>query len=74
MNKWVDEDTLYDICGDLINAGYDYRFAEATKLAALQFEGVYDLLLMWAVEKNPRERRKIIADIAELLLDIGRGK
>jgi DNA-binding phage protein len=34
-----------------------------------EFEGVYDLLKLWASEKDPAEREEIVADIQELIDD-----
>lgn len=36
---------------------------------AFEFEGVYDLLKLWAAETNPVEREEIISDVQELIDD-----
>jgi DNA-binding phage protein len=38
---------------------------------AFEFEGVYDLLKLWAIETDPLEREEIVADIQEMIDDCG---
>lgn len=45
------------------------EFIEAAFQAALKYEGIFDLMLLWHDEKNQLERDAIIADIQELLDD-----
>lgn len=73
MIEWVHKGDLYEMCERLIFAGHTYEFVEEAKAAALEFEGVYDLMTMWDNEDEREERRKIISDIRILLYDIGRG-
>jgi hypothetical protein len=42
--------------------------ADAVK-TAMEFEGVYDLLVLWRDEAEQDEREEIIADIQELIED-----
>ena len=50
-------------------AGLPKEFIAAAVSTAFEFEGVYDLLKMWADETDTKERNETIADIQELIDD-----
>jgi DNA-binding phage protein len=45
------------------------EFIAAAVSTAFEFEGVYDLLKLWAMEKDLKERDEIISDIQEMIDD-----
>jgi DNA-binding phage protein len=49
--------------------GLPKEFIANAVQTAFEFEGVYDLLKMWATETDPRERDETISDIQELIED-----
>ncbi len=49
--------------------GLPSSFIVSAVNTAFEFEGVYDLMKMWAEEKNKREQNEIIADIQDLIDD-----
>lgn len=56
--------------GHLMNqAGLPNEFVAAAVQTAFEFEGVYDLLKMWADETDQYERDETISDIQELIED-----
>jgi hypothetical protein len=50
-------------------AGLADEFIAAAIRTALEFEGVADLIYLWAEESDGKERDEIIADIQELIED-----
>lgn len=50
-------------------AGLPKEFIAAAVSTAFEFEGVYDLLKMWADENDENERSETIADIQEMIDD-----
>ncbi len=56
--------------GHLMNlAGLPKEFIAAAVQTAFEFEGVYDLLKMWADETDQHERDETISDIQEMIED-----
>src|ERR1700724_1714016 len=45
------------------------KFIASAVETAFEFEGVYDLMKMWADERDTKERDEIIADIQDLVDD-----
>lgn len=58
---------LYRIALEMESAGLPEFFIDDTVRAALDFEGVADLMKLWRDEEDPQERKEIIADIQEML-------
>lgn len=50
-------------------AGLPKEFIAAAVGTGFEFEGIYDLLKMWSVEGDEKERDEIISDIQELIDD-----
>jgi hypothetical protein len=50
-------------------AGLSTTFISEAVETALEFEGVYDLMKMWAEEKDSKEKEEIVADIQDLIED-----
>jgi hypothetical protein len=50
-------------------AGLPKAFIADAVSTAFEFEGIFDLLKMWAVEVNAKERNEIVLDIQELIKD-----
>lgn len=56
--------------GHLMNqAGLPKEFIAAAVQTAFEFEGVYDLLKIWATETDQHERDETISDIQEMIED-----
>lgn len=56
--------------GHMMNqAGLSKPFIAAAVETAFEFEGVYDLMKMWAEEDVPAEKDEIVADIQDLIND-----
>lgn len=55
---------FYKIALEMFKSGLSYEFSNKLTLLA-DYEGVYDLLVMWHKEKDPKERDEIIADLQE---------
>jgi hypothetical protein len=60
---------LYQIVAQMKSAKLSDEFIAATIRAALVYEGIADLVFMWADEKDSKERDEIVADIQELIDD-----
>ena len=60
---------LIEIGHQMINAGLPNSFIAAAVQTAFEFEGVYDLMKMWADETDTPERDEIVADIQDLIED-----
>ena len=61
--------------GHLMNqAGLPKEFIAAAVQTAFEFEGVCDLLKMWAAEADQSERDEVIADIQEMIDDCQQDK
>ncbi|MCB4756259.1 MAG: helix-turn-helix domain-containing protein [Elusimicrobia bacterium] len=50
--------------------GLPADFITAAVGAAREFEGVYDLMKLWAGESDPKERDEILADIKDMIDDV----
>ncbi len=59
----------YAIGADMQKSGLPDRFIVAAVTTANDFEGVFNLLKMWANESDPAERDAIVSDIQELIED-----
>ncbi len=55
---------FYKIALEMLKSGLSEEFANKVTLLA-NYEGVYDLMVMWHKEKDPKERKEIIADLQE---------
>lgn len=63
------------IASQMKKAHLSDKFIAAAIRTALEYEGIADLIKLWANEKDPKERDEIIADIQELIDDCAvRGK
>ncbi len=60
---------LYQIANQMRSAKLPDEFIAAAIRYALAYEGIADLVFMWATEEDPKERDEIIADIQELMDD-----
>lgn len=60
---------LIEIGHKMNQAGLSKPFIAAAVETAFEFEGVYDLMKMWAEEEVPTDREEIIADIQDLIND-----
>jgi DNA-binding phage protein len=58
---------LFDIAIRMKKAGLADSFIVKTVETALEFEGVADLMHIWADEKNRDERDEVIADIQDMI-------
>jgi hypothetical protein len=65
----INNNKLIEIGYKMIDSGLPIEFIVVAVNTALEFEGVYDLMQLWAEEEEPPEREKIIADIKELIDD-----
>lgn len=61
--------SLFSISYHMIKAGLPSEFISASIRTALRYEGVADLIFLWAGESDSKERDEIIADIQELIED-----
>lgn len=56
--------------GHMMNqSGLPHKFIAAAVETAFEFEGVYNLMKMWADETDKKERDEIVADIQDLIDD-----
>lgn len=60
---------LMEIGTMMHKSGLPSSFVAAAVETAFEFEGVYDLIKMWAEETDNKERDEIIADIQDLVDD-----
>lgn len=60
---------IVEIGHQMNQAGLPKEFIAAAVSTAFEFEGVYDLLKMWADEDDAKERNETVADIQELIDD-----
>ena len=60
---------LFEIATKMKACGLHSDFITASVQTAMEFEGVYDLMKMWAEETEPKERQEIIADIQDMVDD-----
>jgi DNA-binding phage protein len=64
--------SLFSISREMQKTGLPAEFISAAIRTALQYEGVADLIFLWAAETQASERDEIIADIQELIDDCQR--
>ena len=60
---------LIEIGSLMHKANLPNTFVAAAVETAFAFEGVYDLMKMWAEESDKKEREEIVADIQDLIND-----
>lgn len=60
---------IIEIAHQMNLAGLPKAFIASAVDTAFEFEGVYDLFKLWALESDSKERDEIIADIQELIDD-----
>jgi DNA-binding phage protein len=60
---------IVEIGHQMNQAGLPKEFIAAAVSTAFEFEGVYDLLKIWADEDDAKERNETVADIQELIDD-----
>lgn len=56
---------IYKIATDMAGSGLSATFVSDAVDMALDFEGAYDLMVMWAKEEDQKERDEIVADLQE---------
>jgi DNA-binding phage protein len=60
---------LFEIGTGMRSAGLPDTFVADAVTTAMQFEGVRDLLILWANERDAKERKEIVADIQDMIDD-----
>lgn len=65
---------LMEIGALMHKKGLPSSFIAAAVETAFEFEGVYDLMKMWADEKDKTEQDEIVADIQDLIDDCSQKK
>ncbi len=55
-------------------SGLQHEFIADAVQTAFEFEGVYNLMKMWADESDQKERDEIVADIQDLIDDCAQRK
>lgn len=60
---------LFQLVKQMKEAKLSDEFIASAIRTALEYEGVADLIVLWAKETDPKERNEIIADIQELIDD-----
>lgn len=63
---------LFDIKVKMIQNGLSRTFVNLASQIAMEFDGVYDLFIMWNDETDQTECSEIIATIQELIKDCNR--
>ena len=58
---------LIEIGHQMNKKGLSEEFVAAAVQTAFEFEGVYDLVKMWAEETDEEERNEIVADIQDMI-------
>jgi DNA-binding phage protein len=62
---------IFRIGADMVEAGYSLEFVKGAIDLAVEYEGARELMRMWIEEENETERDAIIADLQELIEDVG---
>lgn len=60
---------LFEIAMQMKQAGLADKFITEAVNTAQEFEGVYDLMVMWRDESDPKERDEVVADIQDMIDD-----
>ena len=60
---------LIEIGHQMNQAGLPKEFVAAAVSTSFEFEGVYDLMKLWAEETDEAEREEVIADIQDMIDD-----
>jgi DNA-binding phage protein len=58
---------VYQLASEMAKVGLSDKFITAMVGLASQYEGVYDLMVLWSEENDQGEKDHIIADIQELI-------
>lgn len=58
---------LIEIGHQMNQAGLSEEFIAAAVQVAFEYEGVYDLMMMWSEETDETERNEIVADIQDMI-------
>ena len=66
-STFADQVKLFSIAVHMKKAGLADVFIVKAVQTALEFEGVADLMGIWATEKDKRDRNEIIADIQDMI-------
>lgn len=56
---------VFRIAVEMANSGISKKFIADTVAIAQEYEGVYDLLILWRDDADPSSREEIIADVQE---------
>ena len=60
---------LFEIATQMKTAKLTSNFVSQAVQTAIEFEGVYDLMKIWAAETDPKEKNETIADIQDMIDD-----
>jgi DNA-binding phage protein len=60
---------LFEIASLMDKSGLPSDFISSAVRTAMDFEGVYDLMVLWRDENNKGERSEIVADIQDMIND-----
>jgi len=61
--------TLFEVGSAMILAKLPIDFVSVAITSALKYEGISDLVILWANENEEKERNEIVADIQDLIDD-----
>lgn len=61
---------ILDILNDMRRAGFENSFIYSLTENCQKYEGIHDLMEMWAETLDPSDREKIVADLQESIDDI----
>jgi hypothetical protein len=61
---------IYRIATEMIQNGLPPKFVQRTQTLAMEFEGAFDLMVLWQAESDVTEKGKIIDDLEKHLLDL----
>lgn len=68
--KDTKKERILDIVSEMYDAGIERSFCTSAGELAMDFEGIYDLLVLWSEETDPAERDAIIQDLEDTLEDV----
>jgi len=60
---------LFEIASLMNKSGLPSDFISLAVRTSMDFEGVYDLMILWRDEDNKKERSEIVADIQDMIDD-----
>lgn len=61
---------VYRIAAEMIHKGLPPKFVQRAQTLALEYEGAFDLMVLWNEEADDEEKKKIICDLEEHIEDI----